>query len=185
MGSLNTFPPMTTEERLQTFLTKDPTIPDSAYIANEATVIGDVTLGEQASVWPGCVLRGDINSIEIGDRTNVQDGTIVHLADDYGVKIGKDVTIGHGAIIHACDIQDECLIGMGAVIMDGAVIGKNSIIGARALVTQNTVIPPGSLVMGSPAKVKRSLSEEERSRIAYWAGKYIKVSSAHKAKFQS
>ncbi len=174
---------MTTEERLETFLGKDPTIPESAYIASEATVIGDVRLGEQSSVWPGCVLRGDINYISVGDRSNVQDGTIVHLADDYPVEIGKDVTIGHAAIIHACIIEDECLIGMGATIMDGAMVGRNSIVGAGALVTQNTTIPAGSLVMGAPASVKRSLSQEEQGKIKYWADKYIRVAQAYKTKF--
>ncbi|MDQ8205701.1 gamma carbonic anhydrase family protein [Pelagicoccus sp. SDUM812003] len=173
---------MTTEERLETFLSKDPKVPESAYVAPQATLLGDVRLGEQASVWPGCVLRGDINYIEVGDRSNVQDGTIVHLADNYPVIIGKDVTIGHAAIVHACTIEDECLIGMGSTVMDGAVIGHNSIVGAGALVTPGTKIPPGSLVVGSPAKVKRSLSEEEQAKLASWALKYTKVAAAHKAK---
>lgn len=173
---------MTTEERLQKFLAKNPTVPQSAYVAPQATVIGNVRLGEQASVWPGCVLRGDINYIQIGDRSNVQDGTIVHLADDYPVVVGSDVTIGHAAIIHACTIEDECLIGMGATILDGAVIGRQSIIGARALVTGNTRIPEGSLVMGSPARVKRQLSPEEREKIKYWAHKYTIVSETHKSR---
>lgn len=175
---------MTTEERLAKYLSQDPVIPDTAYVANEATVIGNVVLGDHASVWPGCVVRGDINSIKIGDRSNVQDGTIVHLADDYGIEIGNDVTIGHAAIIHACKIEDECLIGMGSTIMDGAVIGKNSIIGAGALVTGSTKVPPGSLVIGSPAKIARSLTSEEQSAIKHWAGKYVKVAAAHKKKFQ-
>jgi len=173
---------MTTEERLQRFLAKDPIVPKSAYVAQQATVIGDVRLGEQASVWPGCVLRGDINYIQIGDRSNVQDGTIVHLADDFPVVVGSDVTIGHDAIIHACTIEDECLIGMGATILDGAVIGRQSIIGARALVTGNTRIPEGSLVMGSPARVKRQLSPEEREKIKYWAHKYTIVSETYKSR---
>lgn len=176
---------MTIDERLQKFLSKDPAIPESAYIADSAVVIGDTTLGEQSSIWPGCVVRADINSIVIGDRTNIQDGSILHLADDYGVWIGNDVTVGHGAIIHACEIEDECLIGMGATIMDGAVIGNNSIIGARALVTGGTQIPPGSLAMGAPAKVVRSLSETEQSSIKRWALKYVSVAAAHKQKFQA
>lgn len=175
---------MTLEEQFETFLAKDPQVPESAYVANEATVIGDVRLGENASVWPACVLRGDINYIEVGDRSNVQDGTIVHLADDYPVKIGQDVTIGHGAIIHACTIEDECLIGMGATVLDGSVIGRNSIVGAGALVTPRTIIPPGSMVMGAPAKVKRALTDEEQANIKNWAAKYVKVSAAHKARYQ-
>lgn len=174
---------MTIEERLETFLGKDPQIPASAYVASQATVIGDIRLGDEASVWPGCVLRGDINYIQIGERSNVQDGTIVHLADDYPVVVGNDVTIGHAAIVHACVIEDQCLIGMGATVMDGAVIGHNSIVGAGALITQGTKIPPGSLVIGSPATVKRALTSEEQGRIKQWAAKYVKVAAAHKARF--
>ncbi len=175
---------MTTEERLQKHLSKDPQIPDTAYVANQALVIGDVTIGEHSSIWPGCIVRGDINSISIGDRTNVQDGTIIHLADDYGVEIGADVTIGHGAIIHACKIECECLIGMRATLMDGVVIGRNSIVGAGSLVTGGTQIPPGSLVMGAPAKIVRELTQGEHASIKTWGTKYIKVAAAHKAKFQ-
>ena len=143
---------MTLDEQFATFLAKDPTVDPTAYVAPGATVIGDVRIGPRVSVWPGCVLRGDINFIEIGEATNVQDGTIVHLADDYPVRIGKFVTIGHAAVIHACTIEDECLIGMRATILDGAVIGKNSIIGAQALVTQGMIVPPGSLVLGVPGQ---------------------------------
>ncbi|HAT59443.1 MAG TPA: gamma carbonic anhydrase family protein [Opitutae bacterium] len=175
---------MTTEERLEKHLSKDPVIPDTAYVAKEAAVMGDVTIGDQASIWPGCVLRGDINSIRVGDRSNIQDGTIVHLANDYGVEIGNDVTIGHAAIIHACRIEDECLIGMGATVLDGSVIGKNSIIGAGALVTGSTKVPSGSLVLGSPAKVSRILNPEEQSSIKNWAHKYTVVATAHKSKYQ-
>ena len=171
---------MTPEERLNTFLGKDPTIDPTAYIAPEATVIGDVRIGARASIWPGAVARGDINFIEIGEASNVQDGTIVHLADDFPVVIGKHVTIGHAAIIHACVIEDECLIGMGATILDGAVIGHHSIIGANALVTQNTIIPPGSMALGTPAKVVKTLTKEQQAGIKKWAEKYVEVSAAHK-----
>lgn len=174
---------MTLDEQFETFLAKDPQVPTSAYVATQATVIGDVRLGEHASVWPACVLRGDINYIQIGDRSNIQDGTIVHLADDFPVRIGNDVTVGHAAIVHACTIEDECLIGMGATVMDGAVIGHNSIVGAGALVTPRTQIPPGSLVVGSPAKVKRALSADEQAKIKDWAAKYVKVSAGHKKRF--
>lgn len=171
---------MTLEERLNTFLGKDPTIDPTAYVAPGATVIGDVRMGARTSIWPGAVARGDINYIEIGEGSNVQDGTIVHLADDYPVVIGKYVTIGHAAIIHACTIEDECLIGMGATILDGAVIGHHSIIGANALVTQNTIIPPGSMALGAPAKVVKTLTEEQQAGLKKWAEKYVLVSAAHK-----
>jgi len=173
---------MTLDERFATFLAKDPTIDPRAYIAPGATLIGDVRIGPRASVWPGCVLRGDINFIEIGEATNVQDGTIIHLADNYPVRIGKFVTIGHAAVIHACTIEDECLIGMRATILDGAVIGRNSIIGAQALVTQGMIVPTGSLVLGVPGKIEKTLDAEEQVGIRRWAEKYIKVAEAHRAK---
>lgn len=171
---------MTPEERLETFLGKDPTIAPTAYVAPEATVIGDVRMAAGSSIWPSAVARGDINYIEIGEGSNVQDGTIVHLADDYPVIIGKHVTIGHAAIIHACVIEDECLVGMGATILDGAVIGHHSIIGANALVTQGTIIPPGSMALGAPAKVVKTLSVEQQAGIRKWAEKYVAVSKAHR-----
>ncbi len=174
---------MTIEERLATYLDAEPKIDPSAYIASGAVVIGAVTLGLNSSIWHNAVLRADINSIEIGKGSNVQDGTIVHLADDFGVKVGKYVTIGHAAMIHACEIEDECLIGMQATILDGAVIGCQSIIGAGALVTKGTHIPEGSLVLGSPAKVVRSLTESERISLKDLAKKYVAVSRGHKSRF--
>jgi len=173
---------MNLDEQFATFLAKDPTVDPTAYIAPGATAIGDVRIGPRASVWPGCVLRGDINFIEIGEATNVQDGTIIHLADDYPVRLGKFVTIGHAAVIHACTIEDECLIGMRATILDGAVIGRNSIIGAQALVTQGMIVPSGSLVLGVPGKIAKTLSPEEQAGIRNWAEKYVKVAEAHRAK---
>jgi carbonic anhydrase/acetyltransferase-like protein (isoleucine patch superfamily) len=136
-------------------------------------VIGDVTLDEEASVWYGAVLRGDINRIIVGAQTNLQDGVIVHLADEYPVIIGQRVTVGHGAIVHACGVDDEVLIGMGAIILDGAEIGARSIIGANTLVTGGMRIPPGSLVVGSPGKVARQLSLDEQAKIKRWAVKYV------------
>jgi len=171
---------MTLEERLETFLTRKPQIDPGAYVAPSAVLMGAVKLGPSASVWPGSVLRGDIEEIEIGEGSNVQDGTIVHLADDIGVKVGRYVTIGHAAMIHACTIEDECLIGMKATILDGAVIGRRSIIGAGAVVTGKTKIPPGSMVLGMPAKVVRPLSEEEQAGLRHWAEKYVVVADFHK-----
>lgn len=172
---------MTVNERLSRFLGKKPETAHAAFVAPNATVLGDVSLGAKSSVWYGCVLRGDINSIVIGEGTNIQDLTMVHLADDYGVRVGKYTTVGHSAIIHACDIGDECLIGMGATILDGAKIGDRCIVGANALVTQRFEAPPGSMVLGSPARVFRVLTEKEQSGIRQWAEKYIEVASAHAA----
>ncbi|MFP4281888.1 MAG: gamma carbonic anhydrase family protein [Opitutales bacterium] len=167
---------MTLEERLATYLDCAPQIDESAFVHPSAVLMGDVRLGPLSSVWPTCVLRGDINTIEIGEGSNVQDGTIVHLADDYGVKVGKYVTIGHKAMIHACTIEDECLIGMSATILDGAVIGARSIIGAGAVVTGKTIIPPGSLVLGTPAKVVKTLDAATQAKVREWAEKYVGVS---------
>ena len=173
---------MTIQERLAKYLGRTPDTARAAFVAPNATVLGDVTLGPRSSVWYGCVLRGDINSITIGEGTNVQDGTIVHLADDHGVRVGNFSTIGHAAIIHACDIGDECLIGMGATVLDGAKIGDRCIVGANALVTQRFIAPPGSMVLGAPAKVVRPLSVEEQSGLRRWAEKYVVVAQAHAAR---
>jgi len=142
-------------------------------IAQGAVVVGDVTLGDHSSVWYHAVLRGDINRIVVGHHSNVQDNAVLHLADKFECRVGNWVTIGHSAIVHACTVGDECLIGMGAVILDGAKIGKQSIIGAKALVTQGTKIPPGSLVLGAPARVVRKLTKEERAGLKWWAQKYV------------
>jgi carbonic anhydrase/acetyltransferase-like protein (isoleucine patch superfamily) len=166
------------------FLFVQPQIDPTAYVAAQAVVIGDVRLAAQSSVWPTAVLRGDINFIEIGEGSNIQDGSIVHLADDLPVIVGKLVTVGHRAILHACTVEDECLIGMGATILDGAVIGKGSIVGAHALVTKGTHIPPGSLVMGMPAKVVRPLRPEEIADIRHWADHYIALGPIHKMHFE-
>lgn len=160
---------------------KPPTLGAGVYIAKGAVVVGDVTLGDHASVWYNAVLRGDINRIVVGNYSNVQDNAVLHLADEYGCLVGNYVTIGHSAIVHACTVEDEVLIGMGATILDGAVIGAQSIIGARALVTQRTVIPPGSMVLGSPAKVVRALTPEERAGLKYWAEKYARNAAYHLA----
>lgn len=174
---------MTTQERLAHFLDQTPEIDESAYVASGAVIIGAVRLGRMTSVWHNCVLRGDINSIDVGEGANIQDGTVVHLADNFGVKIGCYVTIGHASMIHACEIGDECLIGMQATILDGAVIGSQSIVGAGALVTKGSRIPEGSLVLGSPAKVVRTLSDEERQSLKGLAEKYVIVSREHKKRF--
>jgi carbonic anhydrase/acetyltransferase-like protein (isoleucine patch superfamily) len=150
-----------------------PGIHPSVFIADSADVIGRVTIAEESSVWYNATLRGDINEITIGPRSNIQDNVVIHLADDFGCHIGELVTVGHSAILHACQVKDEVLVGMGAIVLDGSVIGERSIIGAGSLVTGGTIIPPGSLVLGSPAKVVRTLSLEEQSKVRHWADKYV------------
>ena len=161
------------EQQLDRFLRKPPTLGQGVYIARSAVVLGDVTLGDQASVWYNAVVRGDINRIVIGHHTNVQDNAVLHLADELPCLIGDWVTVGHSAVVHACTVGHETLIGMGAVILDGAVIGNQCLIGAKALVTPGTQVPDGSLVLGAPAKVVRTLSEPERGQLKYWAEKYV------------
>ena len=154
---------------------KNPTISSSAFVADNATVRGDVTLGERSSVFFGAVLRGDRAPITIGSGTNIQDNCVVHVDYDYPVVVGQNVTVGHGAILHGCTVGDNTLIGMGAIVLNGAVIGENSIVGAGARVTKNTVVPPGSLILGSPAKVKRALTEEEIEHNRASAAEYCRA----------
>lgn len=161
------------DKQLDVFLRKKPALGKGVYLARTAVVLGDVTLGDHSSVWYNTVLRGDINRIAVGHHTNIQDNSVLHLADELPCLVGNWVTIGHSAIVHACNVGDEVLVGMGAVILDGAVIGEQSLIGAKALVTQGTKIPPGSLVLGTPAKVVRSLTQEERGKLKWWAQKYV------------
>jgi carbonic anhydrase/acetyltransferase-like protein (isoleucine patch superfamily) len=160
-------------KQLEKFLRKPPTLGRDVYLARTAVVLGDVTLGDYSSVWYGAVLRGDINRIVVGHHSNIQDNAVLHLADDYPCLLGSWVTIGHSAIVHACTVGDECLVGMGATILDGAVIGAQSLIGANALVTQGTKIPEGSMVLGSPARVVKPLTPEQRAGLKHWAEKYV------------
>lgn len=134
---------------------------NSVFIAPGAIVLGDVTLGEDVGIWYHATIRGDRAPIVIGNRSNVQDNAVVHVDANYPVTIGDNVTIGHGAIIHGCEIGDNSLVGMGAIIMNGARIGKNCIVGAGALVTQNTLVPDNSLILGNPAKIKREVTTAE------------------------
>ena len=153
-----------------------PEIDESAFVAASADLIGRVRIGAEASVWYNSTLRGDIHEVVIGPRSNVQANAVLHVESDRGCYLGELVTVGHGAIVHACTIKDEVLVGMGATVLDGAVIGERSIIGANTLVTMNTEIPPGSLVLGSPGKVVRLLSEEEQAGVAVRAQKYVENS---------
>lgn len=176
---------MDLHERLSHYLGKTPDVSGAVFVAANATVVGDVKLGKNSSVFYGAVLRADINRIVIGEGSNVQDNAIVHLSDDAGVVVGDHVTIGHGAILHACTVEDGCLIGMGATILDHARIGADSLVGAHALVAQGFTCPPGSLVLGAPARVARALSAEERGTGRRLAGKYIEVAKAHAAAVRS
>ncbi len=165
------------EKQFETFLRRPPMIGRHVYIARGAVVLGDVTLGDYSSVWFSAVLRGDIDRIIVGHHTNLQDAVVVHLADATPCVIGNYVSVGHGAIIHACTVGNEALVGMGATILDGAVIGEQCLIGARALVTQETQIPPGSLVLGAPGRVVRALTAEERAGIKKLAEKYVRAAA--------
>jgi gamma-carbonic anhydrase len=153
-----------------------PCVAADAYIAPDATLVANVEIGPEASVWPQAVLRGDVAHVALGAQSNVQDGAVVHTADDLPAIIGRLVTVGHRAVVHACTVEDEVLVGMGAIILDGAQVGARSIIGAHATVTQRMKIPPGSMVLGTPAKVVRSLSEAEQEEIKMWALRYVRLS---------
>ena len=157
-----------------------PRIDPSAFIAEGAVVIGEVSIGKEASIWYNCVVRGDVNFISIGDRTNIQDLSMLHVthkkhADDPGAPlvIGNDVTVGHSATLHGCTIEDGAFLGMQAMIMDKAVVGKGALVGARALVTEGTIIPPGTLWVGAPAKYKRDLTDNEIAWLGRSAGNYV------------
>ena len=167
---------------IRTFRGKTPQLGSGVFVAENAALIGDVIVGEQSSIWYGTQIRGDVMPIRIGARTSVQDNSVVHVTSDVrGADIGSDCTIGHNAIIHACTVEDFCLIGMGSIVLDGAVIGSGSLVGAGALVTPGTIVPPGSLVIGSPAKVKRPLNEKEREQIRYGAAHYVELAAAYLA----
>ena len=159
---------------LRSFRDVLPRVHPTAFIDESAQVIGDVEIGEESSVWMGVVVRGDVNRIRIGRRTNVQDGTIVHvMIRTHPTTIGDNVTIGHGAIVHGCTIEDQCLIGMGAVLLNGAYVGAGSIVAAGTLLVEGMKVPPRSLVMGSPGKVKRTLSDAEVLDIQAYADRYV------------
>ena len=150
-----------------------PKIGKNTFIAPNAVVIGDVEIGENASVWFGVVMRGDVFHIRVGDRTNIQDGTICHVTNGkYALTIGNDVTIGHGAIVHGCTLHDHSFVGMGAKVLDGAVVSSYSMVAAGALVREGQVVPEGVLVAGVPAKIKREITDEERAMISEWSHRY-------------
>lgn len=157
-----------------------PTLGDEVFVAPGAAVVGDVQVGDQSSIWYNTVVRGDVYPVRIGSRTNVQDGTVVHVTGGkHDTAIGDEVTIGHGAIIHGCQIGDRCLVGMGATILDGAVIQDYGMVAAGALVPPGMVVPSETLVMGSPAKVVRDLTVEEIEKLEESAAKYVDLARKH------
>ncbi len=165
---------------IRTFQGIKPKIAKSVFIEETAVVIGDIVIGEDCSVWFNSVIRGDVNYIRIGDRTNVQDLCVLHVTHDTApLVIGNDVTIGHNVVLHGCTIKDRVLIGMGAIIMDGTMIGEDCVIGAGALVTEGTVVPPKSLILGSPAKVKRTVTDQELAWIKESAQNYIEYAKQY------
>jgi len=165
-----------------------PNLGKNSWVAPSADLIGEVTIGEDCSIWFGCVVRGDVHYITIGDRTNIQDLSMVHIthykkadrSDGNPTVIGNDVTVGHRVMLHGCTIEDACLIGMSTTILDGAVIGKESIVGAGSLVTKNKKFPPRSLIMGSPAKVVRTLNDEEIKELYASASRYVEFKNSYK-----
>jgi carbonic anhydrase/acetyltransferase-like protein (isoleucine patch superfamily) len=161
---------------IRAFRSTEPAIASTAFIDASAQVIGDVVIGEESSVWMNAVVRGDVNHVRIGCRTNIQDGVIVHVMREpsHPTILGDDITIGHGAIVHGCTIEDLCLIGMGAIVLNGARVGHGSIVAAGTLLPEGCVIPPRSLVMGSPGKVKRQITDDELEFIRQSADNYVR-----------
>ena len=168
------------QKQLEAYLDKKPVFGKDVYIAPSAVIIGDVSLGDCSSVWPNAVLRGDINRIVIGHHTNIQDTTVLHLADEYECIVGDYTTVGHSAVVHACKVGNGVLVGMRATILDGAEIGDESIVGAASLVTQEMRVPPGSLVWGVPARIVRALTPAERAHIKTLAEKYVELSAYYR-----
>lgn len=167
---------------LRSYAGKHPRVGKGVFLAETCAVIGDVEIGDESSVWYSTVLRGDVMSIRIGARTSIQDGTVVHvMSSGLGTTVGDDCTVGHGVILHACTIEDGCLIGMGSTILDGARIGRGSLVGAGALVTLGTDIPPGSLVLGAPARVVRPVHPKEREQIEFSARTYVELTRRYLA----
>jgi carbonic anhydrase/acetyltransferase-like protein (isoleucine patch superfamily) len=165
---------------------KKPVVPASAWIADTAVVIGDVVLGEGANIWFHVVVRGDVHSIRIGENTNIQDGSILHVTQKlFSLTIGDRVTVGHKALMHGCTVGNDCLIGMGAVLLDGVEVGDGSVVAAGALLTPGKKFPPGSLIMGSPAKAVRQVTPEERRNLIDHGWKnYRGYSDAYRKTYQ-
>jgi carbonic anhydrase/acetyltransferase-like protein (isoleucine patch superfamily) len=157
-----------------------PTIPESCYVDDSAQIIGDVILGEHASIWMNAVLRGDVHSIRVGAHSNVQDGSVLHgMKEQYGVFLGEYVTVGHSVTLHGCTIEDRCLIGMGSIILNGARIGAGSIIAAGTLIPEKTIVEPGSLWVGSPGKFRRKLEQKDQDTIMRYARNYLEYKESY------
>lgn len=166
---------------IRPFLNTSPAISQTAFVTEDAIVIGDVEIGDEASVWFGSILRGDVNYIRIGDRTNIQDACVIHVSSkDHPTILEHEITVGHRVTLHGCYVESGCLIGIGSIILDGARIGRNSLVAAGSLVTPGTVIPPGSLVMGSPAKVKRVLTTVELTNLERSWRNYVELSRQYR-----
>lgn len=168
------------------FENKQPDIDTTTFVDDTALVLGDVQIGKNSSIWPFTVIRGDVNAIQIGNNTNIQDNSVLHVTHDgpynpggFALKIGNNVTVGHRVILHGCQVGDSCLIGMGATVMDGAVIEANTLLGAGSLVTPNKHLESGYLWMGSPVRKVRKLSDEEIESIEYSAANYVKLKNQH------
>jgi len=166
---------------IRSYRGKRPTIANSAYIDAASVIVGDVVIGEDSSIWPLVVVRGDVNYIRIGARTNIQDGSILHvMKDEYPLILGDDITVGHSVTLHGCTIESRCLIGMRATILNGVVVGEGSIIAAGTLLTERTVIPPRSLVVGSPGKIKRQLTAIDQATIDRYAQRYVEYKEIYR-----
>jgi gamma-carbonic anhydrase len=160
---------------------RTPQVAASAYIDGAATLIGDIQIGEDSSVWPGVVIRGDVHYVRIGARTNIQDGSVLHvMRDEHPLILGDNVTIGHGVILHGCTIESRCLVGMGSIILNGAKIGAGSIVAAGTLVTEGAVVPAGSLFMGHPGRLRRMLTPEDQKSINDYAQRYVEYKETYR-----
>jgi carbonic anhydrase/acetyltransferase-like protein (isoleucine patch superfamily) len=162
---------------IQAYRKYSPKIHETAFVAANASIVGNIEIGAESSVWFGSVLRGDVNSIRIGERTNIQDCSIIHVTTAaFPTVLENEITVGHRAVLHGCYVESNCLIGIGAILLDGVQIGQNSLVAAGSLVTPNTIVPPRSLVMGSPAKVKRELTDDEAEKIQLNWRSYVELS---------
>ena len=166
---------------IRKFRNIEPRIHPTAFIADNAAIIGDVEIGEESSVWFGSIVRGDVNYIRIGARTNIQDATVIHVTSKtYPTILEDEITVGHRVTLHGCHVEHGCLIGIGAILLDGVRIGENSLVAAGSLLTPRTQIPPGSLVMGSPGRVKRALNNDEIQNLARSSQNYVELSKVYK-----